>query len=84
LVWDFGGRLFDLFLEPFLGAKKSPFFNPQSSTKPTGKLPANTLRPQLMRVFLPGSNAISTGIQIKGEKKQRLNANETVFKQPAF
>jgi hypothetical protein len=26
LVWDFGGRLFDLFLEPFLGAKKSPFF----------------------------------------------------------
>jgi hypothetical protein len=39
LVWDFGGRLFDLFLEPFLGAKKSPFFNPQSSTKPTGKLP---------------------------------------------
>jgi hypothetical protein len=29
LVWDFGGRLFDLFLEPLFGAKKSPFFNPQ-------------------------------------------------------
>ena len=27
LVWDFGGRLFDLFLEPFLGAKKSPIAN---------------------------------------------------------
>ena len=26
LVWDFGGRLFDLFLEPLFGAKKSPFF----------------------------------------------------------
>jgi hypothetical protein len=26
-------------LEPLFGAKKSPFFNPQSSTKPTGKLP---------------------------------------------
>ena len=32
LVWDFGGRLFDLFLEPLFGAKKSPLFNPQSST----------------------------------------------------
>ena len=42
LVWDFGGRLFDLFLEPLFGAKKSPLFNPQSSTKPTGKLPKQT------------------------------------------
>ena len=26
LVWDFGGRLFDLFLEPLFGAKKvAPF-----------------------------------------------------------
>ena len=30
LVWDFGGRLFDLFLEPLFGAKKLPFFNPKA------------------------------------------------------
>ena len=30
LVWDFGGRLFDLFLEPLFGLKSRPFLTPKA------------------------------------------------------
>ena len=30
LVWDFGGRLFDLFLEPLFGLKSRPFLIPKA------------------------------------------------------
>ena len=30
MVWDFGGRLFDLFLEPLFGLKSRPFLTPKA------------------------------------------------------